>query len=88
MIQTCQTDSMGRILPLVAARKKAWGRGGWRPGSGRKPVLKDAVSVTLDLERESHDALEALAAVRSVPRAELIRDAIRRYLAAALRRGR
>ena len=35
----------------VATSKKASGRGGWRPGSGRKAILKDPARITIDMER-------------------------------------
>ena len=64
----------------VAAREKASGRGGRRPGAGRKPELEDAVSVTADLEREDLEALRAIAKRRSEPVAALIRLAVRGFI--------
>jgi metal-responsive CopG/Arc/MetJ family transcriptional regulator len=50
-------------------------------------MLRDRVSVTLHLEREELDALDALAADRGLARSACIRDAIRRFLGASRRRG-
>ena len=48
----------------VASRKTARGWGGKRPGAGRKPVLKDPVTTTADLERDDVDYLETIASKR------------------------
>jgi hypothetical protein len=65
---------------VVAATQKKIGRGGARPGAGRKPVLQDPVSFTLDLERDHADALRALAAEEGVSLASLVRTAVAAYL--------
>ncbi len=54
--------------------------GGWRPGAGRKPTLKDAVSFTGDIEKADMDALEAMAEKRSVSVASLVREAVKGFL--------
>ena len=64
----------------VAARKTKGTWGGWRPGAGRKPVLKDAVSFTGDVERDDMDALEAIAEEKGISVAALVRQAIRVFL--------
>ena len=64
----------------VARRKKKGGRGGRRPGAGRKPELSDPVSVTLDLDRSEAEALDSIAAEQSVSRASLVRAAVRTFL--------
>jgi hypothetical protein len=64
----------------MAATQKKTGRGGARPGAGRKPVLGDPVSFTLDLERGHADALRALAAEEGVSLASLVRTAVATYL--------
>jgi len=72
----------------MAARRKKWTRGGWRPGSGRKPLFRDPVTITFDLERDELAALTALARERGVTRALLLRKTIQRLVAAAARRGK
>jgi hypothetical protein len=68
----------------MAGRRKKWPIGGWRPGAGRKPTLRDRVRITLDLERDELAALNTLARRRGLPRALLLR----RLVAAATRRGK
>ncbi len=69
----------------MASRKTKGKLGGRRPGAGRKPVLKDAMGFSLDLEGDQLQALEAIAAERGVSVASVIREAITAYLR---RRGR
>jgi hypothetical protein len=64
----------------VAAQKTKGTRGGWRPGAGRKPTLRDPVSFTGDIERTDMDALEAIAEERAVSVASLVRKAVVAYV--------
>jgi hypothetical protein len=69
------------------ARRKIKGTwGGWRPGAGRKPTLKDAVSFTGDLERADVDFLEAIAQKNNVSVASLVRNAVAAYVQRRKRR--
>ncbi len=70
----------------VTARKTKGTLGGWRPGAGRKPTLKDAVSFTGDIERPDMDILEAIAEERGVSVASLVRAAVGAYLKRRKRR--
>jgi hypothetical protein len=70
----------------MAGRKKASGRGGWRPGAGRKPVFEDSVDRTLRFERRDLEMLEAMATERGVTTADLVREAVRTYLGKRSRR--
>ncbi len=70
----------------VTARKTKGTLGGWRPGAGRKPVLKEAVSFTGDLERADAEALEAIAERRGVSVALLVREAVKAFLKRQKRR--
>ncbi len=70
----------------VTARKTKGRWGGWRPGSGRKPVLHDPVSFTGDLERADAEALEAIAGQRGVSVASLVRAAVAAYVKRQRRR--
>ena len=64
----------------VAASKTKGTWGGWRPGSGRKPQLKDPVRFTGELERPDIEALEAIAEERGVSVASLVRAAVVAYV--------
>lgn len=64
----------------VVRRKTKGTLGGWRPGAGRKPTLKDPVSLTIDLEKPERDALQAIAAKRGVSVASLVRQAVDAFL--------
>ena len=70
----------------VTAQKTKGTLGGWRPGAGRKPTLKHAVSFTGDIEKADMDALEAIAVKRSVSVASLVRDAVKALLKRQRRR--
>ncbi len=70
----------------VTARKTKGTLGGWRPGAGRKPVLKDAVSFTGDIERRDMEALEAIARQKGASVASLVREALAAYLKRRRRR--
>ena len=70
----------------VAARKTKGTWGGWRPGAGRKPTLREPVSFTGDIERLDMDCLEAIAEERGVSVASVVRDAVRAYVNRWLRR--
>lgn len=64
----------------MAGRKKTSGRGGWRPGAGRKPAFQNSVDRTLRFERQDLEALETMATERGVTTADLVREAVRSYL--------
>ncbi len=69
----------------MAARKK--GRlGGRRPGAGRKPILREPVSFTGDIERADIEALEAIADERGASLASVVREAVGAYLKRRKRR--
>ena len=70
----------------VGRRKVKGTWGGWRPGAGRKPTLKDPVSFTGDLERIDVDYLEAIASKRNVSVASLVRNAVAAYVQRQKRR--
>ncbi len=70
----------------VGARKTKGTRGGWRPGAGRKPTLKEPISFTGDIERADIEALESIAEEREVSIASLVRAAVGAYLKRRKRR--
>ena len=64
--------------PMTAQRKK-WRRGGYRPGAGRKRVLKGARAVTVTLEEPQYGAVQRLAAQDGVSLASIVREAVEVY---------
>jgi hypothetical protein len=56
-------------------------RGGPRPGSGRPHTLEDPVRVTVSLERSEVERLDAIAAKNELTRNDVVRQAIRAWLA-------
>ncbi len=64
----------------MGARRKPSGRGGWRPGSGRKPEFADRADRTLSLERDELERLEARASDLGVSVSALIRRLVVAYL--------
>ena len=70
----------------VPTRKTKGTWGGWRPGAGRKPTLRDPVSFTGDIERPDMDALEAIAEKRGTSVASLVRAAVAAYVKRRRRR--
>ena len=69
----------GKIPPMAASRKKS-GRGGARPGAGRKRIVQDPERIAVDLEKPDLDALRALAEERKTSVADLIRRAVTQLL--------
>ncbi len=70
----------------MAAKRKQTGRGGYREGAGRKPVLKDARTITVTLEAADYEAVEELAERRGDSFASVIRAALTAYLKRQRRR--
>ncbi len=65
----------------MAKRKKASGRGGWRPGAGRKPLFAASTDLTIRFEQAHFEALEALAQERRSSVAAVVREAVAQYVA-------
>ena len=64
----------------LAARKKASGLGGWRPGAGRKRIVQDPIRLSIDHERPDVEALEAIAEAQGVSVARLVRKAVQTFV--------
>ena len=62
----------------IMASKKAT-RGGYRPGSGRKPILKDPKSIKVSLDRATYDRLAEAAEERETSIGSLVREAVGAY---------
>ena len=69
------------MIESVSARRKSSNLGGARPGAGRPAELKDPKRVTFNLESKDHEALLRRAEREGRPVGELIREAVRRFLA-------
>ena len=65
---------------MAATRRKPSGRGGWRPGAGRKRELTDAVRATTVLDRADFERLEAIAERRGSTVGATIRNAVKAFL--------
>jgi hypothetical protein len=74
------------IISDVTVRKTKGTLGGWRPGAGRKPTLRDPVSFTGEVERADMKALEAMAEEKDVSVASLVREALKAFLKRQRRR--
>ena len=81
-----ENQDTGTIIEDVARRKVKGTWGGWRPGAGRKPTLKNPISFTGELERADVDYLEKIAEKRGVSVASLVRNAVAAYVQRQKRR--
>jgi hypothetical protein len=70
----------------VAAKKGK--HGGFRPGSGRKPILSDPKAIKVSLDGELHDRLTEAAQERGTSVGALVREAIAKHLPKRQRRRR
>jgi len=64
----------------VTGKKRGMGRGGARPGAGRKRLVQQPERIAVDLEKPDLDRLRSLAASKSTSVADLIRRAVSQYL--------
>ena len=55
--------------------------GGWRPGAGRKPELRNRMMFTISLEGDAYAAMSAIAEERGISLSAVVRDAVAVYLA-------
>ena len=62
------------------ARKTKGTLGGWRPGAGRKPVLKDRTRLTVHLEKADLETLQDKAQEKGISVGALIRQVVGSYL--------
>ena len=64
--------------PVAPVRKTS--RGGARPGSGRKKILRDRVGLTVQFDGEVYNELTDVADRRGVSIGSLVRRAVAAYL--------
>ena len=69
-----------RCVMAPTTRRKPSGRGGWRPGAGRKRELDNPVRATTVLEGSDFELLASIAAARGATVAAVIRDAVKALL--------
>ena len=81
-----ENQDTGTTIEDVGRRKVKGTWGGWRPGAGRKPTLKDPISFTGELERADVDYLETIASKRNVSVASLVRNVVAAYVQRQKRR--
>ncbi len=81
-----EIQDTGATIEDVGRRKIKGTWGGWRPGAGRKPTLKDPVSFTGELESADVDYLEKIAEKRGVSVASLVRNAVSAFVQRQRRR--
>ncbi len=71
------TQTILRYTPHVAPKKSK--RGGFRPGSGRKPILSEPKAIKVSLDGETYDRLAEAAEKREISMAGLVREAVEAY---------
>ena len=72
---------------MAAKSRKKNGRGGYRKGAGRKPILRDPITLTVRIDGEDFDALGGLAEAEDVVLSEYVRRLLKRHIASKRRRG-
>ena len=65
----------------MAAKRGRPRMGGYRPGSGRKPVLKNGKTLTVTLEGKDYRGVAREADRRGVSLGTIVRDAVKAHLA-------
>ena len=65
---------------VAERKKKRDGRGGARPGAGRKPIVHDPVRLSFDLEARDFAVLKAFAEREAISVAEALRRAVQGHL--------
>ncbi len=68
------------MLPSMTSRERPKGRGGARPGAGRKRIVQNPQRIAVDLEEADLDTLRAVAERRGTSVADLIRRAVGQFL--------
>ena len=69
----------GYDAPVPTRRKQ--GRGGARPGAGRKPTLTDRVGLSVQFDGDIYDRLAEAADESAVSMGSVVREAVAQYLA-------
>ena len=66
---------------MAVRKRKRGGWGGPRPGSGRPALFDESTDLTVRFPREHFEELKRRAEGQGVSVAELVREAVRRFLA-------
>ncbi len=72
---------------MAVKSRKRNGRGGYREGAGRKPTLRDPITLTVRIDGEDFHALGGLAEAEDVVLSDYVRRLLKRHIASKLRRG-
>ena len=70
----------------VGGMRRRKGRGGARPGAGRKRIVQKPARIAVDFEEEQMEALRGLAKRRGMSIAALVRTAVAQYIRRSGRR--
>jgi len=82
--QACPRIIKGVVRRRKPCKKRAWG--GARAGAGRPRTIGERADRTIRFERSDLEALEAIATEQGVTAADLVREAVRLYVARWKRR--
>ncbi len=72
---------------MAVKSRKRNGRGGYREGAGRKPTLRDPITLTVRIDGKDFDALGGLADAEDVVLSDYVRRLLKRHIASKQRRG-
>ncbi len=66
---------------MVVKSRKRNGRGGYRERAGRKPTLRDPITLTVRIDGDDFDMLVALADADGIGFSDYIRRLLKRHIA-------
>jgi len=70
---------------MAAKSQQKNGRGGYRKGAGRKPILRDPVTLTVSIDGKDFDKLAGLAEANGLVFSDYIRRVLKRHVASTRR---